>query len=789
MLKVEIISAKPRVTKGEQVVVDVEAALYPEVDGDPNGGIRIPNITFEVRTSVGNAIGISSDKGLFEVKDVLISEGEEGTQVAEKVEVEAHYTEKDEVKRAIAEVMVDISDQLALIYGIKQKRKEEEAARLSKEEAARRAKEAEAERERLKREMYEKQEPDRKRQIKADIEKAGEDIINRERFQEAPFNVLREHSDHPNTERVAMNVAAKSPERTIQGVEIYKSATWASKVMEIAAEEKPLTAIKMIAKYKDMDWAPEILKIAAKRHPHEVVKALSQYCEYEWCKDLIMHIAETEPQAAFEEVKMWEFYPWAEEAATVAANKNPAFAINNFPTYQDQPWAQRIYERVVGSGGFVSAEKAEAQRLLKKKITETGTRLLTKPTDEDFAILYEHRFHPHSKVMMTRVAEGSSDACIKAAKIYKSAPWAKEMILLATTKSPETSINELDQYIEMEWAVDVMEKAGNLKPKEAIQALPKYARYIWSKSVIESIAYGSPDSIFEGMEFIEYQPWAEEVVKVAADFKPKTAVMLASGYETQPWAARIKGPAEEKKRAIERAKEEVRIAAVEAIVRAEAKESERLAFNEAAKWTKEALMVRADGGDYTIFRDFSKFGFQSWAGDIIERVASVDPGSAVSYFSRYKGKPWARRVFENLVRTFPENVFKSFANGNLDGHEDIPDWAIGLYLEAVSRAPNLIFEPLALPRQSSLRIRVFAKIMEVDPDIVIRYYYEYPRYGLSSDNDERDEIRQLFVTRFPHLISRLSEDTDDTREVVGMLRERDPFSWPSVKQFFRDLFK
>lgn len=573
MAKIELIKASPKVTPEGAVAIDIQAALLRDRSlSGVNEGLRVPNISFKIRSGVFNASAVSGDNGVLEVSDLhLDTDGIAADDV--DIEIIATHLDADEVGNAVGHFRVNIREQLrAAAQIIQTRQKNEEAARKKiADELAKR--QAEADRLALKQAQYEAMDPERKRQIKDRITRAGEDIKSRTRLQIDPFNTLREYADHPHAIRTAHMVAAEAAERTIEAVAIYKSAPWAFEVMQIATSKEPQGAIDRLDDFKDMEWAPEILKVAAQRFPHQVINAMPKYCQYPWNKDVVMDIAGTHPQAVFETALMWEYYKaWAEEVAMCAANKAPEFAMNNFKLYQDQPWAERVYKAIAVKINVEDVQKAEQQRLLKKKITDTGRKLVAdqdlpqetrtqdiaklrarlqgqqdpkgeKPVTETrnigFAFLYEHRFHPHTTVVMTQIAERIPVTCIETVSIYKSAPWAEEIMKLATEKSPLTALANLEKYSEMQWAQVIMEIIATKHPREVIRNLSRFAEYKWAKGVLSQIANSCPSAIFEEMEYIEYFPWAEEVTEIAATQNPEIALKSFSKYEQQPWASAV----------------------------------------------------------------------------------------------------------------------------------------------------------------------------------------------------------------------------------------------------------
>ncbi len=554
MAKIEDIVWKARATDDERVVLDIEAALYREGDGK-NGGIRVPNISFEVKTAISKAVGISSEIGFLEINDILVdacSQDDAASIESKSAEflITATYNEGDQVKKVSEKVKIDIGRQLSDVFSKKKVRKAAEASeklRIEQKEAERIA---EAERLRKKRELYEALEPGRKRQIKSDITQAGEDIKLRERLQIDPFNVLREYADHPHAEKVALEVAAEAALRTLESVGVYKSAGWAAEVVKIATEKEPEKSIEVLEEYKDKPWAPLILKTAAKRFPHQVVKALARYEEFPWAEKVINSIAEDSPQAVFEEVQMWEYHPWAEKVAMTAASRAPEFTINNFSLYETQPWAKRIYDSVAARARLGDAASAESQRLLKKMLTDAGNEIVNNKKNPELAKrnlakIYEHRTHPYALTVMMKVANENPYICIENIDIYKSAKWAGAVMVHAASRS-RGATTSLKKYREMPWAGEVMKASARVWPADAIASLPEYAQFEWAKSVVlETLKTStrggeSPGkSIFELFEFIEFQPWAEEVVRLAAKANPATAVALSEKYQGYPWAAAV----------------------------------------------------------------------------------------------------------------------------------------------------------------------------------------------------------------------------------------------------------
>lgn len=561
MAKIDVIGVKARATEDEKVVADIEAALYLEGDGK-NGGMRVPNISFEVKTAIAKAVGISSEIGFLEINDVLVDAcSQEDPASIESTTAEflitATYTEGDKVKKVSEKVKIDIGRQLSDVFSKKKVRKATEASEKLRRDQQEAQRIAEAERLRKKRELYEALEPGRKRQIKADITQAGEDIKSRERLQIDPFNVLREYADHPHAEKVALEVANEAPLRTLKAVRIYKSTGWAAEVVKIATEKEPEKSIEVLEEYKDKPWAPLILKTAAKRFPHQVVKALARYEEFPWAEKVINSIAEDSPQAVFEEVQMWEYHPWAEKVAMTAASRAPEFTINNFSLYQTQPWAKRVYDSVAARARLGDTASAESQRLLKKMLTDAGNEIVNNKKNPEIAKrnlakIYEHRTHPYALTVMMKVANENPDICIENIDIYKSAKWAGAIMVHAASKSYRYPTANLVKYREMPWAGEVMKTSARVWPAGVIIALPQYAQYVWAKSVVletlkihtkwdlSSSSLLSPGrAIFEHFEFIEFQPWAEEVVRLAAKTNPIDAVDLREKYQDYPWAAEI----------------------------------------------------------------------------------------------------------------------------------------------------------------------------------------------------------------------------------------------------------
>lgn len=647
MARIEVTNLQSRVVGDESVAVDLQTALYLDEDGKVRGNIRAPFISFEVKTALAHAMGVSSETGYCEIKDLLIDNGTPDLAEGKKatISITATYNERDENKEAVKSVRVDISQQVRELLGIKKAKqdREEEQRQRAQDETQRKA--AEEDRKRIAREMYEALEPERKRQIKAQITEAGRRVLSTEAFQIAPFNTFREYADHPHTLDTVRIVAKQSPKRFMDGVNIFKSADWADEMMCIAAQELPEHVVSIIDSFEDMRCALDVLKIAAKRYPKDVINALPKYCQRSWCCDLMLHLAASAPQAIFETAEMWEFYPWAREIALEAASKAPEFVARHYPLYQHQPWAKEVYEKATSLDANSSAEHAEFQRLLKKDIGDRAKSI----TDNDpnnannFAFLYEHRHHPHVKTVMLDLAKSKPKACIMAIGIFKSAPWARDVMVCAADGLPGIVISEIENYIEMPWAdepLKVAVKKGKNHAASVVRALPKYAAKSWAKSVELDVAKTHPDVIFEEIEFIEYQPWAEDVVFEASKLNLNKALGILRNHQDRPWTSPLI-------RKIEKLQEEEQRVASERHKRLEGEKVDGALRLKKTQLTPdkfiEWLMQQHD-----LPLDDKQIHY------IVEEVERSFPGTAVYTYHHYKEKPWSTSVLIGALRKDPK---------------------------------------------------------------------------------------------------------------------------------------
>lgn len=522
MAKIEVTSLQPRIANDEVIVVDIQTALF--LDGED--GTRVPSISFEVQTAAGKATAISSENGFCEIKDLpiglVLHEGSELPEYQDgSLSLVATYSEGGETKKVVQNVKVDIARQIQELLGMKKAKQDREAEQRQRADDEAKRKSADEERLRIAHARYEALEPEKKRQIKGSITEAGRRIMETERFEVDAFNVLREYGDHPHAKVTALAAAKAMPKRFIDGVSIYKSASWADEAMGIATKELPEYAISRVENFEDMPWAIDILKIAAKRYSKEVIIAMPKCAGRPWCYELMMHLAELAPRAVFETAEIWEYYPWAKEVALKAASRAPEFVVKNYPLYQHQPWAREVYGKATSLDENGSAENAEFQRRLKKEIQNSANAITNDNpvNNEHFAFLYEHRYHPQIRELMLDVCRRTRIACASAIGIYKSAPWAREvMIDIASdaTYGSEISMKVVEDYIEMPWAGEVMRIAAAHQPKVAIHLLPKYAAKKWAREVMLDIAKKNPAEILSEIEYIEFQPWAGEIVAEAS---------------------------------------------------------------------------------------------------------------------------------------------------------------------------------------------------------------------------------------------------------------------------------
>lgn len=542
MAKIEVTSLQPRIANDEVVVVDIQTALF--LDGEDS--TRVPSISFEVQTAVGKATAISSENGFCEIKDLpiglVLHEGSELPEYQDgSLSLVATYSERGETKKIVQKVKVDIARQIQELLGIKKAKQDREAEQKQRANDEVKRKNAEEERLRIAHARYEALEPEKKRQIKGSITEAGRRIMETERFEVDAFNALREYGDHPHAKVTALAAAKAMPKRFIDAVGIYKSASWAGEAMGIATKELPEYAVSLVENFEDMLWAIDILKIAAKRHAKEVINAMPKYASQPWCYELMMHLAELAPQAVFETAEIWEYYPWAKEVALKAASRAPEFVVKNYPLYQHQPWAREVYEKVTSLDENGSAENAEFQRQLKKEIQNSANAITSNnpANNEHFAFLYEHRYHPQTRELMLDVCRRTRIACASAIGIYKSAPWAREVMIDIASDAiygSEVSMKVVENYIEMPWAGEIMRIAAAHQPKVAIHLLSKYAAKGWAKTVMLDIAKKFPAEILSEIEYIEFQSWAGEVVAEASKSVSYSEMSLVlRKCKSQPW--------------------------------------------------------------------------------------------------------------------------------------------------------------------------------------------------------------------------------------------------------------
>lgn len=652
MAKIEVTSLQPRIANDEVVVVDIQTALYLNGEDD----VKVPSISFDVQTAVGKATAISSENGVCEIRDLpigLVTNEDSGSSEYQdgELSLEATYREGGETKKVIQRMKVNIARQIRELLGIKKAKQDREAEQRQRADDEAKRKSAEEERLRIAHARYEALEPEKKRQIKGSITEAGRRIMETERFEVDAFNVLREYGDHPHAKVTALMAAKVMPKRFIDGVSIYKSASWADEAMGIATKELPEYAISLVEDFEDMPWAIDILKIAAKRYPKEVISAMPKYASQPWCYELMMHLAELAPQAVFETAIMWEHYPWAREVALKAAAKAPEFITINYPLYQHQPWAREVYEKATSLDENGSAENAEFQRRLKKEIQNRANAITNDNprNDEHFAFLYEHRFHPETRELMLDVCRRTRIACASAIGIYKSAPWAREvMIDIASDASygSEISMKVVENYIEMPWAGEVMRIAAAHQPKVAIHLLPKYAAKEWAKTVMLDIAKKFPAEILSEIEYIEFQPWAGEVVAEASksvSYSEMSEVFNKCKFQAwmTPVMQGIRAREISEQQALAKAKKEKKAA------------SERADFGkaEAARLIKEKerdWMKRIEEADVKRKRSFlGKVG----------GVAAVLAGIVWAGNARYR--VYEKGIQEELQKNYEKNIRKS----------------------------------------------------------------------------------------------------------------------------------
>ncbi len=647
MPRIEATHSQPRVVNDENVAIDLQTSLYLDEDGKVKGNIRAPFISFEARSALAHAMGVSSEAGFCEIKGLVIDNGTPDLTEGKKatISITATYSEGDENKNVIEDIEVDISEQVRELLGIKKAKQDKEEAQRQRAQNEAQRNAAEDAKKRMAREMYEALEPERKRQIKAQITEAGRRVLSTEAFQIAPFNTFREFADHPHTLDTVRMVAKQSPKRFMDGVNIFKSTDWADEVMRIAAQELPEHVVPIVDSFEDMGCALDMLKIAAKRYPTDVINALPKYCQRPWCRDLMLHLAASAPQAVFETAEMWEFYPWAKEVALEAASKAPEFVARHYPLYQHQPWAKEVYEKATSLDSNSSAEHAEFQRLLKKEIGDKAKAIADNDPNNvnNFAFLYEHRHHPHARTMMLDVAKNKSKACIIAIGIFKSAPWARDAMVCAAEVLPAAIISEVESYIEMPWADEPLKIAARKDKNHAasvVRALPKYAAKSWAKSVELDIAKTHPDVILEEIEFIEYQSWAEGVVFEASKSDLNKALNVLRNHQDRPWASPLV-------RKIEKLQEEERRAVSE-----NHKRLEREKVNGALQLKKTQLapdkFVEWLMQQHNLPLDDDQIHY------IIEEIERNFPGTAVYTYHHYKEKSWSTSVLIGALRNDPK---------------------------------------------------------------------------------------------------------------------------------------
>lgn len=636
MAKVEVPNYTPRVVDEDRIVIDLQAALYPD---ESNTDIRMKDISFEVKTALGKVIGVSAENGLCDIPNLVIDnvdrlfgDGENAT-----ILVTAIYNDGDVSQRIVQEVTVNISAQVQELFQVTEAKKQREADQKQQLKEEEDKKTAEAERIRSERARYEAYEPERKSQIKASIIEAGKRILSTEAFQVTPFNTFREHADLKDTYDTVLMVAKKAPARFIDGLPVYKLTSWAGEAMCIAVQNDPGHALPMIKDFYELPWAQDVLRIIAKRYPKEVIESLGIYCSQPWCLEFMMHLADAFPQAVFETVLKWEFYTWARELALKAAAKAPEFVGKHYPLYINQPWSQEIYEKAISFDTHATVEEAEFRRLLQKDIVDRAKHITNdgKKNGDHFAFFFEHCHHPRTRIEMLEMAKSKPKAFIAAIGVYKSVPWAREVMAIAAGESPIDAISAIESYMEMPWANEIFSAAiarDKSSSTLAIQMLSKYAAKPWAKSLVLAVAKAYPDVIFEQFEYIEHFPFAEEVVLEASRPNPELTLGRLKHFEHHPWAdslrAGVKRLEGEKHLRLEREKNN------NAIVL----QKKKLTPDKFVEW----LMTQRD---LPLSDDEIR--------DIVIEIERLAPGTAMYTFHHYGNRTWGTNVLLAALRKDP----------------------------------------------------------------------------------------------------------------------------------------
>lgn len=636
MAKVEVPNYTPRVVDEDRIVIDLQAALYPD---ESNTDIRMKDISFEAKTALGKALGISAENGICDISNLVIDNVDRlfGDGENAMISVTAIYNDGDVSQRIVQEVTVNISAQVRELFQITEAKKQRETDRKQQLKEEEDKKTAEAEQIRLERARYEAYEPERKSQIKASIIEAGKRILSTDEFQVTPFNIFREHADLKDTLDTVLMVSKKAPARFIDGLPIFKSTSWAGEAMCIAVQNDPGHALPMIKDFYELPWAQDVLHIIAKRYPKEVIESLGIYCSQPWCYEFIMHLADLFPQAVFETVLKWEFYPWARELALKAAAKAPEFAGKHYPLYQNQPWAQEIYKKAISFDAHATVEAAEFRRLLQKDIVDRAKHITNdgKKNGDHFAFFFEHCHHPRTRIEMLEMAKSKPKAFIASIGIYKSVPWAREVMAIAAAESPIDTISAIESYMEMPWASEIFSAAvarDKTSSTLAIQILSTYAAKPWGKSVVLAVAKAYPDVIFEQFEYIEHFPFAEEVVLEASHPNPELTLGRLKHFEHHPWAdsLRVSIKRLEGEKHLRLEKEKINGAIV--------LQKKKLTPDKFVEW----LMTQRD---LPLSDDEIR--------DIVVEIERLAPGTAMYTFHHYGNRTWGTNVLLAALRKDP----------------------------------------------------------------------------------------------------------------------------------------